>query len=204
MLARIKQELRRIPNVDNVVLNRTAQRRRSFVETYLAPLGGVGAELGVFKGHFTEELLRTARPTQLHAVDPWWLLAPTWPWANGRRSTIEGYVRCCRANAAALQSRQLILHVQDDRHFLAVLEDGELDWAYVDSSHAYEHTVEELQLLHKKVKPGGLITGDDWHDDPKHIHGGVGRAVREFVDAGNARLVYADEASMQWAVLLSN
>ena len=187
---------------DSWKLKRVAARRRSFVEQFLAPIGGVGAELGVFKGHFTAELMQTANPTLLYAVDPWHLLSPTWPWAAGRKSTVDGLADVYRRNRVHVESGQLRVHVADDLVFLAALPDEALDWAYVDSSHWYEHTVDELSLLKTKVRPGGLITGDDWHDDSSHRHGGVGRAVREFVASHHAELLYSDDTTMQWAVRL--
>jgi hypothetical protein len=34
------------------------------------PKEGVGAEVGVHKGHFTPVLLEIARPSKLHIIDP--------------------------------------------------------------------------------------------------------------------------------------
>lgn len=189
---------------DSFLLARMARKRRAFVLQFIRPIGGTGAELGVFKGHFTHELLSSARPQLLHAVDPWYLLSPTWPWAMGDRSTVRGLADTYRRNSAAIAGGQLVVHVADDREFLAGLADGALDWAYIDSSHAYPHTAEELTLLQRKVKPGGLITGDDWRDDDQHEHAGVARAVREFVASSGSTLLHADATTMQWALRLPN
>ena len=77
-----------------------------------------------------------------------------------------------------------------------------LDWVYLDSSHAYQHTVEELALLRRKVRPGGVIAGDDWQPDPSHPHHGVHRAVMELVSSGSCEVLYADAGDQQWAIRL--
>ena len=60
--------------------------------------------------------------------------------------------------------------------------DDFFDWVYLDTTHEYGHTRDELEILRTKVKPSGVIAGDDWHEDPAHLHHGVCRAVREFCD----------------------
>jgi hypothetical protein len=52
------------------------------------------------------------------------------------------------------------------------------------------------------VKPGGVIAGDDWIDDPAHPHHGVSQAVNEFADIGGGELVYANGEDLQWAIRL--
>ena len=70
------------------------------------------------------------------------------------------------------------IHVGDDLEFLAGLPDAHLDWAYLDSSHQYEHTVAELELLDAKVAADGRILGHDWIEDPeRHNHGASWRSA---------------------------
>ena len=37
----------------------------------LLPQNSIGAEIGVHKGDFSEEILRDVRPNELHLIDPW-------------------------------------------------------------------------------------------------------------------------------------
>jgi Methyltransferase domain len=173
--------------------------RREEVLKSLIPAGGVGAELGVHKGHLTPFLVDWLRPKKLYAVDPWYLLAPTWEWAAGDKSTVNALARTIRRLRPAIEVGQVEVVVKDDLVFLAEMADGALDWVYLDSSHMYEHTVKELELLICKVRPGGIIAGDDWQPDPQHRHYGVCKAVREFDSAGQLTLIYTDSSNHQWA-----
>jgi len=55
-----------------------------------------------------------------------------------------------------------VLWIDDDLVALTRMPDEHLDWAYLDTTHQYDQTATELQLLKQKVKPGGIIAGDDW------------------------------------------
>jgi SAM-dependent methyltransferase len=176
-----------------------ATGRVRFLEAVL-PKGGVGAEVGVHKGHFTPVLLEVARPRRLHIIDPWYHLGLEWGWGAGDRSTINALTRIIRRHGPALAEGSLVLHIGDDLEILPRFEDASFDWLYIDSSHAYEHTVAELRLAERLVRPGGVICGDDWRDDPGHPHYGVRRAVEEFAAASGFGLVYADAGDRQWAL----
>jgi Methyltransferase domain len=196
----IVRAARRLPGVQETY-ERVKNRRRQVVFDVL-PKGGVGAELGVQKGYFSRTLLVSTDAAHVYLVDPWYLLGPTWHWSGGNRSTVVAVSNVIRRHRREIESGRMSVHILDDRDFLGRLEEGSLDWAYVDSSHEYAHTCEELSLLSRIVKSGGVIAGDDWQPDPNLRHHGVTMAVNEFVGRGGGSLLLADAASRQWAVQL--
>lgn len=173
--------------------------RERFVRKHIRT-GAIGAELGVHKGYFTEVLLRAARPARLHLVDPWYLGGTLWTWGRGNRSTVDGLRRVLDVSRDGLATGAVQIHVGGDLEFLEGLPDAALDWAYVDTTHAYDHTCRELQLLHVKVKSDGTIAGDDWRSDPGHKHHGVCKAVREFVASAGYEITHASDDDNQWAI----
>jgi SAM-dependent methyltransferase len=173
--------------------------RVRFLQTVL-PKGGVGAELGVYKGHFTPILLDVVQPRKLHLVDPWYLLGSDWGWGGGDRSTMRSLTTLMRRLEKPLVDGRLVLHIGSDLQILPTFGRGYFDWVYIDSSHAYAHTRQELRLAADAVKPDGLICGDDWRDDPSHPHYGVRQAVEEFVAEGRYEQVYAQSKDRQWAI----
>lgn|SRR5262249_30817036 len=149
----------------------------------LLPRGCVGAELGVFRGEFTPWILRITRPRVLHLVDAYWALYgeryPDWGayTDHGSLTTAAAYAAVIAMLKRCDPERVATITVRDDISFLAGVPDAYFDWVYLDTTHQYEHTVEELDALRTKVRPGGLIAGDDWVTDPTHPHYGVARAV---------------------------
>jgi Methyltransferase domain len=170
----------------------------------LAP-GTVGAELGVFTGMFAEVIAQDVRPAVFHLVDPWWRAYgehyPDWGLYTdeGRLPTAAAHEAAEARAALAPPECDVQVHVMSSQGWLASLGDHTLDWVYLDSTHEYKDTLAELTLLAAKIRPHGLVLGDDWWPDVSHVHHGVFRAVHEVVRAGAFDLVRAD-AHTQWAI----
>lgn len=167
--------------------------------------GTIGAELGVFTGLFAEAILETVRPAVLHLVDPWWLaygdVYPNWG-AYTARGTLPTRVAHEAAVTRAESARgdcEVHVHVSTSADWLRSLPDASLDWVYVDSTHYYRETLEELRLLREKLRPDGIVLGDDWWPNPEDVHHGVFRAVHELVRKGMWDVIRADE-QIQWAI----
>ena len=77
--------------------------------------------------------------------------------------------------------------------------DNYFDWVYLDSSHLYKQTLDELELLKAKVKDNGIISGHDWQPDPQKNHHGLYKAVNKFLEKNPYEIIYLDQ-STQWAI----
>ena len=55
-----------------------------------------------------------------------------------------------------------------------------LDWVYIDGNHTYEFVLEDLRSWYPKVRPGGLVVGDDYDRPDAWWNDGVTKAVTEF------------------------
>jgi len=59
------------------------------------------------------------------------------------------------------------------------IEDGSLDFVFIDAQHTYKCVVEDILAWRPKIKPGGWLTGHDYNHDR---FPGVVRAVDELCD----------------------
>ena len=177
----------------------SAKRRIAFVSE-IFPKRGVGVELGVFKGHFSQILLEYTSPEQLHLIDPWFFYSSHWSWAKGNQSTVDASVRVIQAFKDDIEARRVYVHIGFDTEVLSTFPNNYFDWAYIDSTHAYDQTKTELDVLSRKIKHKGLIAGDDWRPDPSHRHHGVFRAVTDFVASREFEIIYSDSEIAQWAI----
>jgi len=179
--------------------------RRTFARQWILdfiPRGGVGAEIGVFRGHFSERILEVNKPRKLYLVDPWTLIGEYFSWS-------DDYTNFGRL-PTSVAKREVELLVNDfPETDSVIIEDSfptciaritePLDWAYVDASHGYQATLGELYALSGILVADGTIIGDDWHSDPSHCHHGVYRAVQEFVRMSDFEIVAAGVAG-QWCL----
>jgi len=172
-------------------------RRKLFEE--VIPRYGIGVELGVYKGTLSRYILEANQPKFLHLVDPWWKYESDWHWAIGDTSSVRSLASMLLVLQEAISKGQVEIHIGGSQEVLKSFEDSYLDWAYVDSTHAYDQTKEELSLLKYKVKHDGIIAGDDWREDPSHRHHGVYRAVTEFLaNEPEYKLIFQE--GTQWAL----
>lgn len=166
------------------------------------PKGGVGAEIGVFRGHFSALICEHLAPQRLYLIDPWRLVGPHFGW--GKDYTNNNTLTTQAAHDQTVARMAQFPHVQ------AVVIEGfypacdaqipeALDFAYLDASHNYAETLAELRCLHHRIKPGGILFGDDWRPDPKAVHHGVYRAIQEFVGKSDWEVMVAGPGG-QWAL----
>lgn len=136
------------------------------------PQGGVGAELGVDQGDFTETILRVARPQRLFLVDSW----------ATKRYNDDKAQRVQDRFATQIAAGQVSIHRGLSLEAVSRFEDASLDWVYIDSSHAYGVTAAELLAYAPKLKPGGIMAGHDYSmgNWVKGFRYGVIEAVHEF------------------------
>ena len=67
-----------------------------------------------------------------------------------------------------------------------MFEDNSIDFLFVDGNHEYEYVLEDLRNYYPKVKPGGIICGDDYFMSAKdNGRKMVQEAVEEFSNEYN-------------------
>ncbi len=114
------------------------------------------AELGVFKGEFSEEILKRCEPLELYLVD---LFQGKYQSNNLWADMGEEYQRLI----GLYRNSNTVKVVKSDSVFWLMSQPkGSLDIVYIDSSHDYEDTLCELIASRNAVKHGGLICGHDY------------------------------------------
>lgn len=177
------------------------ERQKARYEVIRDYLGSnlVGAELGVYKGGFGEFLRGHCR--KLYLVDWWYRAGGFWTSEIEKDSRVETVINILQVYKAEIESGHVEVVVEKTENFLRSMNDGTFDFIYVDSSHAYESTLRELQVALPKMKSGGRMFGDDYDPDPASKQHGVYRAVNEFVASTGAKMILNE--SRQWGIELN-
>ena len=146
----------------------------------LLPPGGVVAEIGVHRGAFSRQILRRARPTTLHLIDPWACDAK--PNAQYSIDTmLDAYATVQSSLVREIAGGQVVLHRTYSTAAATEFPDEMFDWIYLDAMHDYENVLADLRAFAPKVKSDGFILGHDFSVYRSQRTFGVVPAVREFV-----------------------
>ena len=167
-------------------------------------LVGVGAEIGVLEGEFSEHILSHWRGERLISVDPWIEMAPEEyvDSCNVSQEDHEVLYETTRDRLARFGARSEIWRETADEAASRV-DPQSLDFVYLDARHDYDHVLGDLQHWFPLVRPGGIIAGHDYNDGEflQGIHG-----VRSAVDgffAAHQRSVHhtvTDMPCLSWIV----
>jgi hypothetical protein len=141
-----------------------------------------GAEIGVWKGRFSNALLQANPNLHLYCVDPW-VPYPEY-WDHTRHDTIGGAYNIAMATLAG-QNCNIIRKFSVDA--AKDVPDGSLDFVYIDGNHSFQSVVNDLCEWSKKVRVGGIISGHDYKDFGSGTFIDVVEAVHGFVGANHIR-----------------
>ncbi len=160
----------------------------------MLPKNGVGMEIGVWKGDFSAQLLQGLQPRILYLVDPWIMRDDpthrrTW-YGVERRPDMEGvYHEVLERFAAEREGGTVVVKRGLSDDVLREFPDRHFDFIYIDGDHEYTAVRKDCFLAFEKVRPGGLICGDDyslrgWWGD------GVVRAFHELIADKPVKIKY--------------
>lgn len=164
-------------------------RAHAILSRLVAAENPIGAEIGVFGGDLSARLL--ARPDlQLIMVDSWegegaayqkdsgdWHAGLSQPKQDNYFAMARNAVGFADGRAEIIRGRSV--------EAAKTIEDGSLDFVFIDADHSYEGCKADIVAWWPKIKAGGLLSGHDYENEafPKF---GVTRAVHEFVSLGHA------------------
>lgn len=140
------------------------------------------AEVGVDEGRYSEKILNITAPRVLHLIDPW----DSDRYGDGKMKAVEDKFK------KQISSGQVTIHRGRGVEVLKEFPDDTFDWVYLDTTHRYRETLEELELCGMKVKKGGLIAGHDYAagNVDRALRYGVVDAVNEICAKYDYRLAY--------------
>lgn len=174
--------------LDEVERPKTAQHARDVLLDML-PKHSTGAEIGVWRGEFSDQILATVEPKLLYLIDPWKVAG------GGKASALYG---CNRQTQESMDATYEAVRERFASQPVAILRapsgvaldgipDGSLDWVYIDGDHTLEGVTTDLWLALKKVRVGGIIAGDDYGIAGWWDHG-VTHALHRFLCDASERL----------------
>lgn len=147
------------------------------------PPAAVCAEIGVWKGDFSMQILKHTRPKVLHLIDPWAFqtdFADRLFGGSGAKSQAD-MDQIYRGVEERLSGQAIEIHRKYSSDAAEDFADESLDWVYVDGNHHYDYVKADLTIYASKIRRGGYVTGDDYTWGEEYGFP-VRRAVHEVLD----------------------
>ena len=151
------------------------------------PRSAVCAEIGVWKADFSIRIQELTSPKELHLIDPW-EFQNEFPERMYGGSVAKNQMDMDRIHENVRNKfnsyQNVIIHRGDSNKILPEFANAYFDWVYIDGNHDYEYVLKDLRSCLSKVKPGGIIAGDDYKWEDKEGFP-VKRAVHDFIEENN-------------------
>tara|TARA_B100000287_G_scaffold259395_1_gene243985 strand:- start:20219 stop:20797 length:579 start_codon:yes stop_codon:yes gene_type:complete len=179
-----------------------------YISEYI-PKGSVAAEIGVFKGEFSDKILKQINPKKLYLIDPWELgydkngETATYKSTNGEKLTAYSNEENSQEVKEKFHNEiikgQVSIQVGYSYDVVEEFPDNYFDFIYIDGCHLYGCVKSDLNMYWPKLKKGGLMCGHDYHDN----YPGVIKAVEEFKPMHGLKLL-AISNHTDWALTPKN
>lgn len=144
---------------------------------------GVGAEIGVRDGGYSLTLMQSVPNLILYGVDPY---EPHQGYRDHvRKSTFESFEKEAHDKLDSYRDYEFVRDYSSNA--LDQFTDSSLDFVYIDGDHSFYEATHDIEKWYKKIRPGGIISGDDYfkHKGDARIH--VYQVVNGYTDAWNIR-----------------
>jgi SAM-dependent methyltransferase len=158
------------------------------------PKGGVVAEIGVWEGNFSTKILDLCAPKELHLIDPWQYMPEFSNTGFGRKKNEHLMeVKYQEVVTKFADDARVKIHRATSKDALEAMPDGSLDWVYIEGNHNAPYIDNDLEICLRKVKPDGIISGDDfnWQAEASGapVKGAVEHVMAGLGDKGTLRLM---------------
>jgi hypothetical protein len=127
-------------------------------------LNGKGAEIGVAFGENAEQILSKSSLETLLLIDNW-NYVPNQD-SRGYGDDIKNWEGCflhCKNRLSRFGSRAEYMRM-GSADACGKIEDGSLDFVYIDGNHMSPYVNDDIRMWFSKVKSGGVFGGHDYYN----------------------------------------
>ncbi len=119
-----------------------------------------GVEVGVYRGEYSEEMLKRIPNLQITLIDPW-------AEYDMSKLTIKhqerNYTKAKERLAPWVKKGQATIVRESSESEVANFKDNSLDFVYIDGSHHFNHCAVDLIKWSPKVRSGGMVAVHDYN-----------------------------------------
>ncbi len=151
-----------MPDLDLAGLCKASSRLALWTQVITEQHVETVAEVGVYRGALSEALLSQCPCiTTYYFIDPWRHLDNWNKRSNKDDATFDEYFKEAITRTAPWESKRIVLRGRTTE-VIDSIPDSSLDLVYVDGDHTLHGISIDLIRTWQKVRPGGLLCGDDF------------------------------------------
>jgi hypothetical protein len=152
-IERVKEfyHLGRLPRHSPIEIPNTG--REQLAELFAALDFKRGAEIGVYRGEYSEIICKANPKVKLYAIDSW---------INYGDFALRGMGQAKDQAQTRLKDFDVDCLHMDSIAASQMFVDGALDFVYIDGNHDFLHVAQDLFYWTRKVRPGGIVAGHDY------------------------------------------
>jgi len=143
------------------------------------------AEIGVWKGDFSQKIVENCKPNKFILVDSWIFdktIRGCAPQVEDKEPLNQIYFDQAY-NETKLKFKyhsNVSIYKSNSKEASKKFEDNFFDYIYIDAEHSYSAVRQDLEYWFPKLKKNGYIFGDDYHWREEDYSLSVERAYQEF------------------------
>jgi predicted O-methyltransferase YrrM len=122
-----------------------------------------GAEIGTARGSHAITMIVNNPKVKLYCIDAW----STYDGCNDftDQDRLNEYHNAARQRLNEYKGIEIINEFSMDA--VKRFKDETLDFVYIDANHEFPYVAEDLFYWSKKVRPGGIVAGHDYLNEPR-------------------------------------
>jgi hypothetical protein len=136
-----------------------------------------GCEIGVAFGTHSEHILQNSGVETLYSVDPYRYFPTGYDDGMNLDQSYFDILHIFSKERLSRFGKRSSMIRKTSQEAAEEFTCNQLDFIYIDANHSYEAVKQDLESWYDKVRPGGLIAGDDY-DHPNFP--GTKQAIDEF------------------------
>lgn len=153
-----------------------------------------GAEIGVAGGVFSEAMCQAMPGLKLYCIDIWHpYKGNRW---SGSRERNENHFKSATERLSKYNAEIMRMMSMDA---IKWFKNDSLDFVFIDANHAFDYVMQDLIEWSKRVRIGGIVSGDDYYPFKKNHqnYGGVIEAVDVYTKVHGIKFNLTDPYSKQ-------
>src|SRR3989344_1745838 len=163
-----------------------------------------GAEIGVFAGQYSKILCESIPGLKLYCIDAWVVYddLPETKVAKHYKNYIRRIEGTYAAAGKLLQGYSCEFIKKYSMDAVTGFTRDSLDFVYIDANHAFDYVMEDIIEWSKIVRPGGIISGHDYHCFKyNEVSFQVSSAVNVYTNVHDIKplFVFSGDHSTSWA-----